>query len=123
MCKTKTRSRKHLLARYILPALLLVSLLGLASWAYMRFVFPSHSVTMDSAHVAQSEAIREDVPHVAAAPPCKMASRQARDVGSADVQRPGRRAVNAGNQVQQRRLAAAGRTHQRQERAALDVEV
>jgi len=50
----------HLLPRYILPAFLFVSLFGLASWACVRFVFPSHSVAVDSAHVTQSEVVVED---------------------------------------------------------------
>jgi multidrug efflux pump subunit AcrA (membrane-fusion protein) len=52
-------SRRHLLRRYILPAVLLVGLLGLASWTGVGFLFPSHSVTEVSAHIAQSEVSRE----------------------------------------------------------------
>lgn len=57
MCKPRNGSRNHLLARYILLAFLIVSLLGLASWAGGRLVFPSRSVTVGSAHGMQSEAI------------------------------------------------------------------
>ena len=55
-------SRRHLLLRYVLPAFLSLGFLGLASWAAMGFLFPSHSVTVVSAYTTQSEVTRGGAP-------------------------------------------------------------
>src|SRR5487761_2096617 len=65
----------------------------------------------------------EDESDVHRAPQREIGVREARDVDAADADLPGRRLVDAGDEVQQRRLARSRGPHQRDELALEDVEI
>ena len=53
---------RHLLRRYVLPAVLLFGFLGLASWASVSFLSLSHVIAVVSPHIPQSKVSRDRTP-------------------------------------------------------------
>ena len=65
----------------------------------------------------------KDVTNVVRAPRRQARTRHVGHVDSADRQASGCRRIDTGNQIQQRRLAAAGRAHQRQKHPLVDIQI
>ena len=65
----------------------------------------------------------EDVADVLRSPPSQFGSRQFGDITSINVQHAGGGAIDTGDKVEQRRLAASARAHEREKRPRLDVEI